>query len=115
VDEIARALSERDLEWRPVFRHSWIQFQRSGGYGVVTVYLRRELPVLLRVKLPRTPGELGLDNPYPDLAERWEERSKEWSWEVPSPNALPEVGIAVDITRRYQPPAGPMSSDQVAT
>jgi hypothetical protein len=74
----------------------------------VVITLRRASPILFRIKLPRPPSDLGIENPFPRLTDSWDPRSKEWSWEIPEPAQLPDVGIAIDIARDHQPTGGPM-------
>jgi hypothetical protein len=33
---------------------------------------------------------------------------KQWTWEVPTLDAVPDVAPAIELTSRYQPSAGPM-------
>jgi hypothetical protein len=113
VDAVTAAIAERGLDWKAVFRPYWIAFQRAGGYNVVVIYLRRVQPVLFQIRLPRAPSELGLDSPFPELSDEWKARHNEWAWEVRSPAETPDVGVAIDIARKYQPAAGPMGSGEV--
>jgi hypothetical protein len=105
---IADAVGARGLAWTPVFRRSYIAFQRAGGYNVVVVELFRGGPPRLAVKMPEAPVRLGLENPYPELANGWDAQNKQWNWVIPSADDIPDVGAAIEITARYQPPGGPM-------
>jgi len=59
------------------------------------------------VKIPRDPQVLGLANPYPSLETSWRLGEKEWGWHVPSADAVPDVGVALDIAAPFHPMSGP--------
>jgi len=111
-DDITRYVQEHALEWTPVLRAWWLGYQRAGGYYVPIILLHRENPVEFAVKLPETPERLGLSNPYPALRSWWHAASRQWTWAVPSLADLPNVGIAIDLSRPFQPPRGPMPRAQ---
>jgi hypothetical protein len=120
---IARELSSRiehyatehelPWSWRPVLRASYMGFQRPGGYYVVVVGLRSEKPVQLAVKLPDAPARLDVANPYPELNEFWDAHNRQWCWDVPSLDRVPEVARALDICVSFQPVTGPMRRDLI--
>src|SRR5437588_1071866 len=68
---IEQALATRGLDWPPVFRQGYFGFQRCGGYHVVIVDFRPRVP-LVSVKLPESPEQLGLTDPYPNLESDWD-------------------------------------------
>ena len=112
-DRIAKAVEDLDLGWEPRLRSGYLGFQRPGGYHCAGVDILRERPVDFWIKLPLPPEELrrlGHDIPelYPELAGRWDAHNKQWRWAVPALEAVPDVGPAIELTSRYQPPAGPM-------
>jgi hypothetical protein len=105
------AIVSRALPWTEqlhTLQNGYIGYQRQGGYIVVSILSRRMQPELA-VKLPRAPIELQLENPYPELEQRWEEPRRQWVWTIPNTDAVPDVGAAIDITARYQPESGPMA------
>ena len=104
---IQNALQERGLDWPPVFRGGYFGFQRAGGYHVVVVDLRPRAP-LVSVKLPDSPDQLGLTNPYPDLEDSWDAHNRQWGWSVPTADSVPDLGLAIDFSRPHQPASGPM-------
>jgi hypothetical protein len=101
-------VEEHNLPWTPALRYSWLGFKRPGDYYVPVIKLRVEKPMDFAVKLPTDPKQLGLVNPYPALQDSWDEHSKEWSWAIVSVDLVPDVGLAVDISRKFQPERGPM-------
>jgi hypothetical protein len=112
-DRIERAVAERGLSWTPVLRRGHVSFQRPQGYGVVGLDLFREKPIEFWIKLPLPPDELRalghqIDDPYPELVSHWDAGNKQWEWEVPADERLPEVSAAIDLTATYQPESGPM-------
>lgn len=113
IERIDQAVRERDLGWIPVLRSKYFSFQRPGGYACIGAEVRQETPVELWIKLPLAPDalrRLGHDiaEPYPELASRWYEPSKQWIWAIPSLEAIPDIAPAVELTSRYQPLNGPM-------
>ena len=100
-DSLAAELSIRELPWAPVFRKGYVAFQRAGGYNVLAVDLMWNKPVRVWVKLPDAPDELGVSDPYPEIGGFWSERDREWGWQIPSPDMLPDLGILVDVAERF--------------
>jgi hypothetical protein len=94
---IQDALSQRGLDWQPVFRQGYFGFQRPGGYHVATVDLRPRVP-LVSIKLPDPPDELGLENPYPALEDTWDPANRQWGWSVPTAGSVPDLGTAIDFS-----------------
>lgn len=112
-ERMEKAIKERSLGWTPILRSTYFSFQRPGGYQCVGADIRREVPVDFWIKLPQSPEELrrldhNIPDPYPELEARWDAGHKQWRWAVPATEAVPDVGLAIDLTRRYQPPNGPM-------
>ena len=108
--ELDAAIVQRGLDWKPEFRRSAIAYQRPGGYTVVLIELAAETPVRLAIKLPDAPRALGISDPYPDLLDDWNQTTHQWSWQVVSPDAAPEVERAIEIVQQYQPASGPMTA-----
>jgi hypothetical protein len=104
---IQKALTERALDWRPVFRQGYFGFVRPGTYHVVTVDLRPRMP-LVSIKLPDPPERLGLQSPYPELEQTWDGAHRQWDWFIPSAMSVPDFGPAIDFSRPHQPESGPM-------
>ncbi len=105
---LTRYVEQHDLAWTPVLRSWWLGYKRPGGYYVPIINLRVEKPIEFMVKLPASPDVLGLQNPYPQLASRWEQSTRQWGWLIPSVEDLPDVALAVDLAREHQPEKGPM-------
>jgi hypothetical protein len=96
-----------------VYAAGYFGFHRPGGYYCAAVDIHRGRPVEFCIKLPLAPDELrrlGHDIPslYPELQSRWDAHNKQWRWAVATLEAVPDVGPAIELTGRYQPPNGPM-------
>jgi len=109
-DRITRYVDDHDLPWTPALRAWWLGYKRAGGYYIPVIALRVEKPIEFAVKLPTSPDELGLANPYPQLEERWDATNRQWTWTVPTIEQVPDVAIAIDISRQHQPVTGPMKA-----
>ena len=112
-DRIEKTIEDHGLSWVPVLRSAYFGFQRPGGYGCAGVDIRRERPVDFWIKLPLAANELrrlghDIPDPYPELESRWDAYNKQWRWDVPTLEAVPDVAPAIELTSRYQPPNGPM-------
>lgn len=112
-EQIERAVTARDLGWLPRLRAGYIGFQRPGDYNCAGVDIHRERPNEFWIKLPLSPDELrrlGHQVPdlYPSLTDRWNGHNKQWHWAVPTLDAIPDVGPAIELTNSYQPRSGPM-------
>jgi len=112
-ERIEKATQDHSLGWEPRLRSGYLGFQRPGGYHCAGVDILRERPVDFWIKLPLPPEELrrlGHDVPnlYPQLNGRWDAHNKQWRWAVPALDEIPDVAPAIELTGRYQPPAGPM-------
>jgi hypothetical protein len=105
---IEKYAGERELPWQPALRSYYMGFQRPGKYYVAVVELRSEKPIHFAVKLPDDPVRLGLSDPYPELQSAWDAHNRQWHWEVPSPNQVPDVARALDLSVPFQPVTGPM-------
>ncbi len=107
-DALTRYVQEHQLPWTPALRAWWLGFKRPGGYYVPVINLRRENPIEFAVKLPDSPEQLGLHDPYPGLKSWWESSSRQWTWAIPALEDVPDVRLAVDLSRGLQPDKGPM-------
>jgi hypothetical protein len=107
-ERLTRYVDANDLVWTPTLRSWWLGYKRPGGYYVAVINLRVEKPIEFMVKLPASPAQLDLQNPYPQLTSRWEESTRQWGWAVPTAGDVPDVTAAVDIARAHQPDKGPM-------
>ena len=111
-DDLTRYVQDNQLSWTPALRSWWLGYKRPGGYYVPVINLRRENPTEFGVKLPDSPEKLGLDDPYPQLKSRWDASHREWRWAIPTLDDVPDVGLAIELSRRFQPDKGPMSTPQ---
>ncbi|TCN32127.1 hypothetical protein EV644_12737 [Kribbella orskensis] len=112
-DRSEEAIEERGLGWVPRLRAGYFAFQRPGGYNCAGADIYRERPVEFWIKLPLPPDELRrlgheVVDPYPELESRWDGHNKLWRWAVPTLDAAPDAGRAIELTSRYQPSDGPM-------
>lgn len=107
-EQITRYVEENELPWTPVLRAWWLGYQRPGGYYVPVIGLRSEKPIEFAVKLPDDPVRLGLDNPYPRLRSKWVSAERQWTWDIPSLDDVPDVKTAINLSRERQPTSGPM-------
>jgi hypothetical protein len=112
-EQIGTATEGRGLGWVARLRSGYPGLPATWGYLCAGVDICRERPVEFWIKLPLAPDELrrlGHDVPhlYPELAARWDSAGKQWRWAVPALEAVPDVAPAIELTGRYQPPAGPM-------
>jgi len=114
-DELARYVQEHQLAWTPALRTWWLGFKRPGGYYVPIIVLRRENPIEFAVKLPDSPERLGLRNPYPNLKSWWDSASRQWTWAIPTADDLPDIRLAVELSRDLQPNTGPMPAPRELT
>jgi hypothetical protein len=108
VTALSAGIEERQLAWQAKFNKGYVALLRSGGYKVfvVDVYWRK-VP-RLAVRLPAPPGELGLTNPFPELAEDWDTNQQEWGWTVSSVDQVPDVLPLIEIAAKLNPATGPM-------
>lgn len=108
VAAVEQALSARGLNWEMVYRKGYLAFQRTSGYNVVLVDLYWRKTPRLAVRIPKSPSELGLISPYPDLAESWDGAGGQWGWTVPTQEQIPDVGSAIDLVLPFHAQPGPM-------
>lgn len=108
LEALEAAVAERNLPWQHRFRQGYVSFQRPGGYNVMFIDVYWARTPRLAVKLPASPLELDLTSPYPELQESWDPNERDWGWTIPTPEEVPDVGVAIEMTARYQPPTGPM-------
>jgi hypothetical protein len=104
--ELEAAIMNRGLDWKAELRRSAVAYQRARGYTVVLIELAAEAPVRLAIKLPDEPRALNLADPYPDLLDEWNPTTREWSWQIASPDEVPEVERAIEIAERYHSASG---------
>ena len=107
--ELEAAIVQRGLDWKAEFRRSAIAYQSAGRYTAVLIDLAAEGPVRLAVKLPAEPRALGLGDPYPDLLDEWNPATRQWSWEIASPDDVPEVERAIEIAAQHHAASEPMT------
>ena len=112
-ERMDEAVKERDLGWMPVLRSRYFSFQRPGGYNCIGVSVLQQAPIEFWIKLPLAPDELrrlghDIPDPYSELKSHWWANDRQWSWSVPNLEAVPDIAPAIELTRRYQPPNGPM-------
>jgi hypothetical protein len=113
-DDMTQYVKEHQLPWTPALRSWYLGYKRPGGYYVSLIHLHVDNPVALTVKIPDEPDLLGLANPYPNLKSLWRSNSREWSWDVPTIGDMPDVQLAIEISRRFQPENGPMAPAQAS-
>ena len=102
------AIGARGLSWSTKFRKGYVAFQRDGGYNVVIIDLAWSKPPRLAAKLPASPEELRIDDPFPELESFWRDTEKEWGWTVPSLANVPDVHKVIILADPYHPRSGPM-------
>ena len=107
-DQVTRYVEEQALPWTPTLRAWWLGYQRPGRYYVPVITLRRENPIEFAVKVPDDPDRLKLTNPYPHLKTWWDGANRQWTWAIPSPDDVPDVSLALELSRKLQPERGPM-------
>jgi hypothetical protein len=110
VGKVEAAIAERELPWQIVYRKGYVAFQRAGGFNVLVVDLSSRRHATLSVKLPGSPGDLHLPNPYFGLENIWDASNSQWSWPVASPDAIPDVGPVIDLAMRFHPDSGFMAT-----
>ena len=99
--ELDAAVSHRGLDWKAEFRRTAIAYQRAGGYTVLLIELAADGPVRLAIKLPDAPRALNVGDPYPTLLDKWNPTTRQWSWEVASPDEVPDVERAIEIAEQF--------------
>lgn len=107
-DDLTSYVREQELAWAPALRSWWLGFKRPGGYYVPVVVLNRQKPIEFAVKLPDSPESLGLQDPYPHLKSSWDAPRRQWTWAIPTLEDVPNVRLAIELSRPYQPETGPM-------
>lgn len=100
-EQLERAIRDRGLPWTPFFRKGYVAFQRGGSRNIIVVDLWWRKVPRLAVKLPKSPAELGLLDPYPELESSWDEDEREWGWTIATMDALPDVAKAIDVVRPF--------------
>jgi hypothetical protein len=105
-DELSEAIESRMLPWYPKFRKGYAAFQRQGGYNVLAIDLMWNKPLRLWVKLPASPGDLALENPFPTLPTVWVANFREWGWHIETANDIPPISSVLDLAQRFNVPQG---------
>jgi hypothetical protein len=100
-DATAKAISDRGLEWELVLRRASVRIRPADGASVGSILFRHGGDIYFQIVLPQAPAELGLENPYPHLAAKWKAAYNEWAWAIASPDQVPELGVAIDIAKRF--------------
>lgn len=112
VNLLMEAVAEADLPWQPVFRKGYIAFQRSNGLNAMVVDVWWRKTPRLAVKIPDSPADLDLINPYPELEESWYADEHEWGWTLDPFAPTPDVRPAVEIAASFHSSAGsPINGD----
>jgi hypothetical protein len=106
-DQIADYVTHHELPWTPALRSWYLGYKRPGGYYVAVIHPHSTKPIGFAVKMPGDPGQIPEANPYPNLAASWNDHAREWEWHVPTIEDVPDVGLALDISRNYLPVSGP--------
>ena len=104
-DGIQQAMTRRGLRWRSVPRSGWIAFQRDESKSVLGIQLN-SATIKMWVKLPESPEQFlrrgkKVVNPYPQLVTYWRAKDKQWEWEIPTLEAIPDLSIAIDLARLH--------------
>jgi len=100
--ELDAAIAQRGVDWKAELRRTAIAYQRAGGYTVAAIEVAADGPVRLAIKLPDAPRTLNVADPYPTLLDGWNPTTRQWSWEVPSSDEIPDVERAIEIAERFQ-------------
>jgi len=104
-DRVTELVEQRHLPWYPKFRKGYVAFQKQGGYNVIAIDLMWNKPVRLWIKLPGSPSDLLLENPYPQLTIVWNESFREWGWHVDKNDDVVELSSLVELAERFHAPA----------
>ncbi len=108
IVDLENLVAEYELPWQTRFRKGYVGIQRPGGYNVAVVDFYWNAPVRLAFKLPAPPTQLGIQNPYPTLADHWNETEREWGWASLTSETLPDARPAFDLVKPFQPETGPL-------
>lgn len=104
---ITAYVAHHELSWTPTLRSWYLGYKRPGGYYVAVIQLHTAKPIGFAVKMPGDPDEIPEPNPYPQLTASWNDHAREWTWDVPTVDDVPDVALALDISRKYLPESGP--------
>jgi hypothetical protein len=107
VAALQEATAARGLGWQVVFRKGYVAVQRAGGFNVAIVDVYWKDAPRFALKIPGDPSMLGLANPYPSLKTSWQPSQSEWGWHIPALDAIPDVGVALDLAAPFHPTTGP--------
>jgi len=108
LDAVVNEIEERGLAWQPVMNKGYVAIQRSGGYNALVIDVYWNKAPRLAAKLPASPDELGLANPYPHLQQIWTPAEREWGWTIPPGTEPPDLRPLFDLVLPFQPTSGPM-------
>jgi hypothetical protein len=102
ADRLTALISEQNLPWWMEFRSGWLAFKSSSKRSVIGIDLPNQKPIQLWIKLKAPLTELHIPDPYPTLTSHWDVPNKQWEWEVPTIDAIPDVAAVVELARRLQ-------------
>jgi hypothetical protein len=108
AEQLEHEIAGQGVPWTIQFRKGYLALLRPGGYRVAIVDLYWKNVPRFAVRLPDTPGALGLSNPYPQLAESWDAAENMWGWTIPTVEQVPAVGAALALVEPFNPETGPM-------
>jgi hypothetical protein len=108
--EAERVIAERELPWKQYFGKGFVTYKRPGEYNVLDIDLKWHSPVRFAVKIPKSPSDLNLADPFPPLQSLWLPREREWGWTIPHIEAIPDLSGPIELSAEYQPPTGPMKA-----
>jgi hypothetical protein len=109
VERLESQIAGDDVPWTIQFRKGYLAMLRPGGYRVAIVDLYWKNAPRFAVRLPDTPEALGLSSPY-SLAMSWDAAENMWGWAVPSLADMPDVALALDLVKPFNPESGPMTT-----
>jgi hypothetical protein len=102
-DELTAYGASVPLPWAPVLRPGGISFQmrrleQIRPHNVAGIRLFQSKPVEFTVKFAERPPSHRLDGCYPGLRGWWAPKYKQWEWAIPDAGAVPDVGLALDLS-----------------
>ncbi|MGI5325060.1 hypothetical protein [Actinomadura nitritigenes] len=112
AEAIADAVEERGLAWQMVMNKGYVAFQRPGSYNVLIIDLWVKRVPRLAAKVPGSPSEHGLVNPFPQLEDSWDGDNREWGWTIPPGTEIPDLSPLLDLIQPLQPATGPMQAGE---
>jgi hypothetical protein len=109
AEQVEEHAARRELTWTLQFREGYVACLRPGGYRVAIIDLYWKSAPRFALRLPDTPESLQIQSPYPQLRDSWDTAENMSGWTVPSLSQIPDVAVALETLRPYNPAAGPMS------